>query len=70
MVGPETKEPVGYALADAPHYSGVGYNTLFNAIHAGELEAFRVGRKWVVPKYALEDWMRRRVAATKEAESA
>jgi len=31
-------------------------DTVYRALNSGELEAFRVGNRWSIPKPALEKW--------------
>lgn len=36
----------------------VGKNTLLDLIHDGEIEAFRIGNRWKIPKVAVLEYIR------------
>lgn len=35
----------------------VGKNTLLDLIHNGEIEAFRIGNRWKIPKVAVLEYI-------------
>lgn len=37
----------------------VGKNTLLNLIHDGDIEAFRIGNRWKIPKAAILEYIER-----------
>ena len=43
-----------YSMDEAAEVLSVHRNTIKNRIHAGELQAFRIGRQWRIPREALE----------------
>lgn len=36
----------------------VGKNTLLNLLHSGEIEAFRIGNRWKIPKTAVLEYIK------------
>lgn len=36
----------------------IGKNTLLDLIHNGDIEAFRIGNRWKIPKIAVLDYIR------------
>lgn len=36
----------------------IGKNTLLDLIHDGQIEAFKIGRRWKIPKAALISYLR------------
>ncbi len=38
----------------------VGKNTLLDLIHNGEIEAFKIGNRWKIPKECVLEYLRHR----------
>ena len=38
----------------------IGKNTLLNLIHEGEIEAFRIGNLWKIPKVSIIEFVQNR----------
>lgn len=36
----------------------VGKNTILNLIHTGELDAFKIGRRWKIPKESVIEYLK------------
>ena len=36
----------------------VGKNTLLNLLHNGDIEAFRIGNRWKIPKNAVMEYIK------------
>ena len=36
----------------------VGKNTLLNLLHSGEIGAFRIGKRWKIPKNVVIDYIK------------
>ena len=36
----------------------VGKNTLLNLLHSGEIEAFRIGNRWKIPKNSVMEYIK------------
>jgi excisionase family DNA binding protein len=39
---------------------GIGRNKAYQILNSGEIEAFRVGRKWRIPKISIEKYIYRK----------
>ncbi|EXL06670.1 helix-turn-helix domain-containing protein [Aquamicrobium defluvii] len=50
-------DAVAYSVADAARVSGMGRSTVYNAISAGELKARKLGKRTVVLRTDLEEWL-------------
>ena len=42
---------------ECQHLLKVGKNTLLRLLHSGEIEAFRIGNRWKIPKIAVYDFI-------------
>jgi excisionase family DNA binding protein len=42
---------------------GIGRDYLYGLLRSGELRSIRVGRKRLIPRFELEDFVRRQLAA-------
>ena len=51
---PTTDERLTYTVAEAARLLGIGRNQAYQAIHAGQLPALRVGNRLLIPRDALE----------------
>ncbi len=38
--------------------TGLSKGTVFHGLHTGQLRAHRIGRAWVIPIEAIEEWLR------------
>jgi excisionase family DNA binding protein len=52
-------EKICYQIPEAVEVSGLGRTTLYREIAAGRLETVVVGRRRLVPRAALEDYIAR-----------
>lgn len=56
-------ESMNLTIKEAVRTSKIGRNSILAAIHAKELEAFRIGkRKLLVPRKSLEAFIERKIA--------
>lgn len=46
---------------EAMDYLGVGENTLYRLLKSGELEAFRIGKIWKIPRKELDKFINKSV---------
>jgi excisionase family DNA binding protein len=46
-----------YSIADLGLKLGVGYDSIYKAIRAGDLVAHAAGRSWRIPEQAVKDWL-------------
>lgn len=40
----------------------IGYSQVYKLLRSGSLKGYKEGRDWKIPKYALEDYIRKKVA--------
>lgn len=52
-------------LEEAGKLVGVSYPTIRALANSAGFPAFKIGRKWIVPKEALMDWLTRQAYAKK-----
>lgn len=57
---------LGLSLEDAAKALSVSRPTMLNIVHSEGFPAFRVGRRWVIPKRLFENWMEEQVAKQHE----
>lgn len=39
----------------------IGKNTLLELIHSGEIEAFRIGNRWKIPKESVVEYIKEKM---------
>jgi excisionase family DNA binding protein len=49
--------PLAYTVAEACEVMRLGRNTVLELLYSGQLRAIRVGRRWVIPRAAIEDFL-------------
>lgn len=54
---PALKSAVMRLWPEAGRYIGAGRSKVYDMARAGELPTIRIGRKYVVPKSALDRWL-------------
>ena len=47
-----------YRPREVAKVTGVSASAVFEALYAGELEGYRLGRAWLVPVDAVDTWVR------------
>lgn len=54
------EEPLSGAfnLKTAAEFAGVSTPTMLEWVNRGDFPAFRSGRRWVIPKETLNDWLK------------
>lgn len=57
---------LGLSLEEAAKAIRVSRPTMLNIVHSEGFPAFRVGRRWVIPKRLFENWMEEQVAKQHE----
>ena len=45
-------------VKDCQNILKVGKNTLLKLIHSGEIDAFRIGSRWKIPKEAVVEYIK------------
>lgn len=43
-------------------YFNIGKNTLYKLLNNGEINAFKIGKVWKIPKKSVEDYIEKKVA--------
>lgn len=66
----EERFPAGreYGPLEVAEALGVNKNVVYRALACGELDGIRTGRKWIIPRQAIRDWLLERVAPNIETE--
>ena len=49
----ESPERATYTVDQAAKLTGVARNTMYEAVHAGEIASIRIGRRILIPRVAL-----------------
>lgn len=49
-----------YSVDEVAKLLGIGRNSAYRAVQTGELPSLRIGRRVVVPRRALEEWLTER----------
>jgi len=57
-------EKQGLSLSEAAKVVGVSYPTIHKLAHSNGFPAFRVGKKWIVPREKLIEWLHRQIEKT------
>ena len=63
---PTISEKLGYSLAEVELLTSLSRPTINRAIHAGDLGSIKIGRRRVVPRQDLLDYIERKRAAAAE----
>ena len=48
-------------LEEVMEYLNIGKNTMYGLLKSGELNAFKIGKVWKIPKASVEDYVRRKI---------
>jgi excisionase family DNA binding protein len=58
-IGTATEEDdvLGYAPDDLLGRLPLSRNSIYAGIQSGEIPAVRVGRRWIIPKAAVDEWL-------------
>lgn len=43
----------------------IGKNTAYELLSSGEVQAFKIGRIWKIPKFAIDQYVNRKIAMQK-----
>ena len=57
-----TDYPDILTIEDTLEILDIGRNTLYALLRIGELKAFKLGVKWKIPKFAVEEYIRSKCA--------
>lgn len=48
-------------IEEVVEYLNIGKNTMYGLLKSGELNAFKIGKVWKIPKASVEDYVRRKI---------
>ena len=48
-------------IEEVMEYLSIGKNTMYGLLKSGELNAFKIGKVWKIPKASVEDYVRRKI---------
>lgn len=48
-------------IEEVMEYLNIGKNTVYGLLKSGELNAFKIGKVWKIPKASVEDYVRRKI---------
>lgn len=48
-------------IEEVMEYLNIGKNTMYGLLKSGELNAFKIGKVWKIPKASVEDYVRRKI---------
>ena len=58
----QTEEPITFPArlnaVEAAHYLGVSKPTMLRALQTKQVPARRLGRRWIIDRAALDEWLR------------
>ncbi|GGF82120.1 hypothetical protein GCM10007301_47790 [Azorhizobium oxalatiphilum] len=57
MLPTNTLDPAAFDVLNAARIMGVGRSTVFEEIKTGRLEARKIGRKTLITRSAIENWL-------------
>lgn len=50
---------------DVMSYLDIGKNSVYDILNSGELKAFKIGRKWKIPRKELDEYINKQVNSMK-----
>ncbi|MGM8838489.1 helix-turn-helix domain-containing protein [Thermus sp. 93170] len=54
---PPVGNRMGYSIHEVAHLTGLSKQTIYRAVYSGSPKAARIGRRYIVPRKALEEWL-------------
>ena len=48
-------------IEEVMEYLNIGKNTMYGLLKSGELNAFKIGKVWKIPKASVKDYVRRKI---------
>lgn len=65
----EEKKMIAYNMKEAAAACGVSTGTMQMMVNREDFPAFRVGRRWVIPRASFEEWLKRQAAKRRTFET-
>ena len=56
-------------LEEVMRYLDIGKNTLYGLLKSGELNAFKIGKVWKIPKKSVEEYVRKSLQSNSQVHS-
>ena len=56
-------------LEEVMQYLDIGKNTLYGLLKSGELNAFKIGKVWKIPKKSVEEYVRKSLQSNSQVHS-
>lgn len=56
-------------LEEVMQYLDIGKNTLYGLLKSGELNAFKIGKVWKIPKKSVEEYVRKSLQSNQQVQS-
>ncbi len=56
-------------LEEVMQYLDIGKNTLYGLLKSGELDAFKIGKVWKIPKKSVEEYVNKSLQSSKQVQS-
>ena len=53
-------------LEEVMQYLDIGKNTLYGLLKSGELDAFKIGKVWKIPKKSVEEYVNKSLQSNKQ----
>ena len=53
-------------LEEVMQYPDIGKNTLYGLLKSGELDAFKIGKVWKIPKKSVEEYVNKSLQSNKQ----
>ncbi|MEE3491228.1 MAG: helix-turn-helix domain-containing protein [Methanobrevibacter sp.] len=56
-------------LEEVMQYLDIGKNTLYGLLKSGELDAFKIGKVWKIPRKSVEEYVNKSLQSSKQVQS-
>ncbi|MEE5993759.1 MAG: helix-turn-helix domain-containing protein [Oscillospiraceae bacterium] len=56
-------------LEEVMQYLDIGKNTLYGLLKSGELDAFKIGKVWKIPKKSVEEYVNKSLQSSKQVQT-
>ena len=56
-------------LEEVMQYLDIGKNTLYGLLKSGELDAFKIGKVWKIPRKSVEEYVNKSLQSSKQVQT-
>ena len=63
-------ERLAYTVEEVAELLGIGRSSAYQAVHSGDIPSLRIGRRFLIPKQALDEMLRAVPIVSEPPESA